>query len=139
MNNGKIGPIKFFTWSFRGMSVAIQAVLISYITFYCTDVLGLRPRMEGTLGSVNGFAGKIGQAAGTFVCGVLLGVAGYVGGGDTIVSSALTMIKLLYSIIPAALFLLIFVILIKYDLDKNIEQIRSDNEARRQGAATEQE
>ena len=83
--------------------------------------------------------GKIGQAAGTFVCGVLLGAAGYVGGGDTIVSSALTMIKLLYSIIPAALFLLIFVILIKYDLDKNIEQIRSDNEARRQGAATEQE
>lgn len=98
-----------------------------------------RPRMEGTLGSVNGFAGKIGQAAGTFVCGILLGIAGYVGGSETIVSSAMTMIKLLYSIIPAALFLLIFVILIKYDLDKNIEQIRSDNEARRQGAATEQE
>ena len=94
-----------------------------------------RPRMEGTLGSVNGLAVKIGSALGTLVSGVLLSASGYVGGAEVLPDSALLMIRLLYSLIPAALYMLVAVILNFYKLDKQIDQIRKENEERRAAAA----
>lgn len=96
-----------------------------------------RPRMEGTLGSINGFANKIGSAIGTFICGVLMAASGYVGSaGDITVlpDSALMMIRLLYSLIPAAFFALVLVCLKFYTLDKKIDGMRKENEERRQNA-----
>lgn len=90
-----------------------------------------RPRMEGTLGSVNGLASKLGSAFGTFIAGVLLSISGYVGGTEVLPDSALMMIRLLYSLIPAVLYLLVAVCLHFYHLDKKIVQIRQENEARR--------
>lgn len=95
-----------------------------------------RPRMEGTLGSVNGLAAKIGSAFGTFLAGVLLSVSGYVGGAEVLPGTALLMIRLLYSLIPAALYLLVALCLNFYHLDEKIVQIRQDNEARRKTEET---
>lgn len=36
-------------WSTRGISAAINAVLIMQISFYCTDILGLNPGIIGAL------------------------------------------------------------------------------------------
>lgn len=47
--NGKVGVLKFWTWNFRTMSAGIQAVLIGYIVFYCTDVLELNAALVATL------------------------------------------------------------------------------------------
>ena len=101
-----------------------------------------RPRMEGTLGSINGFANKIGSAIGTFICGVLMAASGYVGSaGDVTVlpDSALMMIRLLYSLIPAAFFALVLVCLKFYTLDKKIDGMRKENEERRQNAEVMEE
>ena len=46
---GKVGILKFWTWNFRTMSAGIQAVLIGYIVFYCTDVLELNAALVATL------------------------------------------------------------------------------------------
>ena len=50
--NGKVGVLKFWTWNFRTMSAGIQAVLIGYIVFYCTDVLELNAALVGNMGGI---------------------------------------------------------------------------------------
>ena len=91
-----------------------------------------RPRMEGTLGSVIGLAIKIGSALGSLVCGVLLTRAGYVGTLAVLPDSAIMMIRILWGVIPATLYLLLAFILHGYDLDKKIDGMRAENEARRE-------
>ena len=98
-----------------------------------------RPRMEGTLGSINGFANKIGSAVGTFICGVLMASSGYVGSTAVLPDSALMMIRLLYSLIPAAFFAVVLVCLKFYTLDKQIDGMRKENEERRQKAEVMEE
>jgi len=90
-----------------------------------------RPRMEGTLGSVTGFANKVGSALGTLICGVLLSAAGYSGTAEVLPNSAMMMIKCLYSLIPGVLYFIVMLIYKTYKLDEKIDEIRSDNEARR--------
>ena len=98
-----------------------------------------RPRMEGTFGSINGFANKIGSAVGTFICGVLMASSGYVGSTAVLPDSALMMIRLLYSLIPAAFFAVVLVCLKFYTLDKQIDGMRKENEERRQKAEVMEE
>jgi Na+/melibiose symporter-like transporter len=90
-----------------------------------------RPRAEGTLGSVTGFTSKIGAAIGSGVMGILLSISGYTGNAATQPESADLMIRLLFSIIPLVLYLLVALTLKFYKLDKLMPQIRKDNEERR--------
>jgi len=90
-----------------------------------------RPRAEGTLGSVTGFTSKIGAAIGSGVLGILLSISGYTGNAATQPESADLMIRLLFSIIPLVLYLLVALTLKFYKLDKLMPQIRKDNEERR--------
>lgn len=46
---GYISPIKFWTWSARDMSLAANFIVLSYLTIYCTNTLGLKPMLVGTL------------------------------------------------------------------------------------------
>jgi Na+/melibiose symporter-like transporter len=75
--------------------------------------LGL-PRMDASIGAIfNGFGTQLGQGFGGWLLGFALTAAGYVASeGDTVVpqpESAITMIKLLYSLIPLALMVLLAV------------------------------
>lgn len=74
----------------------------------CTynQYLGL-PRMDASIGAIfNGFGTQLGQGFGGWLLGFALTVAGYVEStGDAVVAqpdSAITMIRLLYSLIPLA-------------------------------------
>ena len=87
-------------------------------------------RMEGTMGSLTGLAGKIGSAFGGFLMGVLMSASGYVGGADVQVDSAIMMIRVLASVAPLALMLVVAVILRFYTVDKQMPQIKQDLEAR---------
>lgn len=81
----------------------------------CTynQYLGL-PRMDASIGAIfNGFGSQLGQGFGGWLLGFALTAAGYVASeGDAVVAqpeSAITMIRLLYSLIPMALMLLLAV------------------------------
>lgn len=81
----------------------------------CTynQYLGL-PRMDASIGAIfNGFGSQLGQGFGGWLLGFALTAAGYVTSeGDAVVAqpeSAITMIRLLYSLIPMALMLLLAV------------------------------
>ena len=87
-------------------------------------------RMEGTMGSLTGLSGKIGSAFGGFLMGVLMSASGYVGGAAVQADSAIMMIRVLASVAPLALMLVVAVILRFYTVDKQMPQIKQDLEAR---------
>ena len=48
-NPGHIGALKFWTWSARDLSLAANFLVLSFLTIYCTNSLGLSPLLVGTL------------------------------------------------------------------------------------------
>lgn len=112
------------------------SMLLGLLIVDCADYnewKGMK-RMEGSLGAVNGFATKVGSGIGSAVLGILIGVAGYDGSLSVQPQSALTMIRLLYSLIPAGLYVLLFILFYFYKLDKILPQIRKENEENRKKA-----
>lgn len=45
----KVGIGKMLLWNSSSISVAISALVIGFVTFYCTDVLKMEPALVGTL------------------------------------------------------------------------------------------
>ncbi len=88
-------------------------------------------RMEGTMSSLVGLGAKIGAALGAGALGVLLSMVGYTGDTATMPSSALTMIQMLFTLVPAVLYVLVALSLKGYTLNKNLAQIREENERNR--------
>lgn len=85
-------------------------------------------RLEGTLSSVVGFMAKIGSAFGAGIFGVILGMSGYNAAVEAVSDTSLMAIKLSYSVFPAILFLITaFMLIVFYNLDKKIPEIRQTN------------
>lgn len=94
-------------------------------------------RMEGTMTSFTGLGNKIGAALGAGALGILLSAVGYSGGSSDMTEASLMMIRMLFSLIPMALYILTAFSLKAYKLDKLMPQIKAENEARRQGLEKE--
>lgn len=94
-----------------------------------------RPRMEGTLGVIPGLGQKLGSAFGGFALGVLLNASGFIstaeGEAVTQPDSAILMIRLLASVIPAVLYAAALGTCFLYKLDKIKPQMRKDIDERR--------
>lgn len=88
-------------------------------------------RMEGTMSSLVGLGAKIGAALGAGALGILLSMAGYTGDAATMPSSALTMIQMLFTLVPAVLYILVALSLKGYTLNKDLDKIREENEKNR--------
>lgn len=98
------------------------------------------PRMEGSMSALSGLMAKIGSAVGGSVMLMLIGAAGYTGElaeAGALPGSAITMIRLLFSIIPGVLFVLTALILVGYDLGSKMPQVRADLEVRRKTVEAE--
>lgn len=104
--------------------------------------LGL-PRMDASIGAIfNGFGTQLGQGFGGWLLGFALTAAGYVASeGDTVVAqpeSAITMIRLLYSLIPMALMVLLAVTAFMLSkLSKKIPEIEENLKNSRAAEVTE--
>lgn len=88
-------------------------------------------RMEGTMSSLVGLGAKIGSALGAGALGVLLSMSGYTGDAATMPSSAMTMIRMLFTLVPAVLYVVVGISLKGYTLNKDLDKIRAENEANR--------
>ena len=87
-------------------------------------------RMEGTMTSITGFANKVGSAVGAGLLGILLSLSGFDGMQEMQPDSAIMMIRLLASLIPMALYLVLAFVLKFYKLDEMMPQIRKDIESK---------
>ncbi|MCI2048746.1 MAG: MFS transporter [Lachnospiraceae bacterium] len=127
-----------------GIGTVPCSMLPMLLIIDCADYneyIGIQ-RMEGTLSAVNGFAGKVGAAAATAVTGLLLAAAGFVsstqGAATMQPGSALWMIRALYSIVPAVLWVITALTMMSYKLEKKMPEIRSTLEERRAQAKSQE-
>lgn len=120
-----------------GAGVVPISMLASLLIIECADYneyIGIR-RLEGTLGAVEGFAKKVGAGLGSGLLGILIGMAGYDGNLAVQPASAITMVRLLYSLIPAAMYVIVYLVCRLYKLDKMMPEIKAVNEKSRAEAA----
>lgn len=88
-------------------------------------------RIEAPLNSVTSFATKLGSALASSLTGIIMGLAGY--DGSLAVQSDLSIAAIIgtYNYLPLALYVIVFILSIFYDMDKKKPQIQADLEARR--------
>ncbi len=116
------------------------SMLAALVIIECADYneyIGIR-RLEGTLGAVNGFAKKVGAGLGAGLLGILIGMAGYDGNLAVQPASAITMVRLLYSLIPAGMYIIVYLVCRFYKLDKMMPEIKKTNELNRAAAKAAQ-
>lgn len=88
-------------------------------------------RMEGTMGALMGLMNKIGAAVGGFVLGAFLSAAGYDGSLAVQPDSAIMMIRMVMSVIPAVAYFAVVLMLSLYKLDKLMPEIKQKLESKR--------
>ena len=72
------------------------------------------PRMEGSLAAATNFTIKIGQAIGAFLLGIMLSFGNYDGALSTQPDSAILVIRILNSFIPAILMVVMVICVLAY-------------------------
>lgn len=90
----------------------------------------------GTLSSVNGFLGKVAQAAAGGISGLLLAWGSYSSTAAVQTSEALIAIKAMYLYIPMILLVCSIITMSFYKLDVQFPQIQAELEERRKAART---
>ena len=112
-------------------------MLISLAVLECAEYnewKGLH-RMEGTMSSLVNLAKKVGAAVGSGGLGVLLTIVGYNGTLEVQSDATLMGIRMLFSIVPMVLYVLVAISLTGYfKLDKRMAEIRQENEKNREAA-----
>ena len=79
----------------------------------------------GSLSAINGFLGKVAQAAAGGISGALLAWGAYQGGASAQSSNAVLAIKAMYLYIPMLLLICSIVTMLFYNLDKIYPQIKA--------------
>ena len=110
----------------------VGAVPISFMMniylFECMDYgeWKLGTRIEGVMGSVNSFMAKLASALCGALQGFLIAAIGYVGTAEQQTAGTLTGIAVLYNLVPIVFVLIALFISYKYDVEKQIPQIRKE-------------
>lgn len=84
----------------------------------------------GSLSAINGFLGKVAQAAAGGISGILLAWGKYEGGAAIQTENALTAIKVMYLYIPMIMLICSIITMVFYKLDDIYPQIKAELEQR---------
>ena len=132
---------------FWGAGTIPVSMMLNIAFLECADYNEWKnhPRMEGSMSSLNGLMSKVGNAIGTGMMGIILDVAGITAASEAITAGTLTVmgapqqfvLKMMFSLIPMALYVLVGLLLVRYDLPKLLPQIRADLAERRAAAAAD--
>lgn len=118
-------------YSLANLPIAYLSGLIILDCAEYNSLLGMR-RADSTMSAFSSFGSKVGNGVGSALLGIILGAGGFISSEAADVvqpDSAIFTIKLLYSVIPAVMYLLIFVIMYFYKLDKVLPELRAKKEA----------
>ena len=104
-------------------------ILITYIMDYHEWKSG--KRVEGAISAINSFSSKLASGLSSGGVGLVMGLCGFDGTAEVIVSSARASIIALYGWVPAVFFIVLLVLLRFFDLEKRMPQIRTELTERR--------
>lgn len=98
-----------------------------------------KKRGEGIYSCVSGLCSKIGTGLGTWMVGFVMMLGGYVSGAAAQSQGALNSIVIIYTVIPAVLYLLAVICMHFYKLEDKLPQIREELAARNEKGIENQE
>jgi GPH family glycoside/pentoside/hexuronide:cation symporter len=75
-------------------------------------------RVEGTPAALSNFTSKVGSALASASVGAIMAIGGYVGASSAQPESAILAVRLLYSVIPAAVCVLMLIVLHFFNVEK---------------------
>lgn len=113
---------------FTGLGMLAPPYLISLMIFDCAKYNRWKGRrsMEATMSAVNNFGTNVGSGLGSAIVGFLLGASGYIGDAAVQTPTTLFTIRCLYSLVPAVLYLLMFILARMFTIEKLIPQMDKD-------------
>lgn len=113
----------FFSVSFMPIFILASNVIINCMDYgeYKNGVRG-----EGIYTCVSGFCSKVGTGLASGMLGLVTALGGYDGTAAVQSSSAMNSIILLFTVVPAALYLLAVIVLQAYKLDKELPFIQQE-------------
>lgn len=112
-------------YSFAGLPIAyLSGLLILDCAEY--NVLIGKKRMETTIAAVSSVGTKIGAGLGIATLGLMLSVFGYDGASATQTDSTIFGIRLIFSLIPAAVYVIIAILAKIYSLDGVLAKLRAE-------------
>ncbi|MGT2801798.1 MFS transporter [Streptococcus henryi] len=119
----------------RGLGIAPGAVagfaMLGDVADYGEWKTGIRS--DGLIFSAATFGEKVGSGIGGLILGVVMSIGGYVAGAATQSVATIFAIKAVFAYIPIILSVLSIVLMLFYDLDKNLPQIVKEIQARHHG------
>lgn len=118
---------------FTGLGAVPNSMFSGLLLLQCADYNEWKdkPRMEATMSALPGLTANIGTALGGAVLGVCLSIGGFVSTTEGLVDvaqpqSAITMIRMLISFVPMALYVVAFLAIKFYKLEGMLPQMMSD-------------
>lgn len=123
---------------FAGVMSYPVAIFGSLILIDCMDFGEWKngKRVEGAIFAATGLGSTIGAGVGGALFGILMEVCGYDGMAQTQSASAILGINLTYSILPFIIYIIVgIIILLTFDLEKKLPQIKKELEERRNAKA----
>lgn len=113
-------------YSFAGLPIAyLSGLLILDCAEY--NVLTGKKRMETTISAVSSVGTKIGAGLGIATLGILLSAFGYDGALEVQSDTAIMGIRIIFSFIPAVIYVLIAILCKTYSLDNVLAELRKKN------------
>lgn len=98
-----------------------------------------KKRGEGIYSCVSGFCSKVGTGLGVWMVGFVMMLGGYVSGSSIQSQGAMNSIIIIYTVIPAVLYLIAIIFMHFYKLEDKLPQIRKELESRNVKIAEEKE
>ena len=104
------------------------AFMLNVYLFECMDYGYWKTgkKVEAMINSVTSFVAKIGSALASASVGLFMGMAGYDGSLAVQPNRAVTVIKLMYNVIPMIIIVIALFVSLKYDLEKKLPDIRKE-------------
>lgn len=126
-------PILIASTIIGGLATLPVTMLINIFLIECMDYGEWKngTRVEGVYAAIGGFTNKLGSGLSSALVGLVMQFAGYSAAAETQSDAAISSILHLATTIPAALLLIVIFIMTRYDLSKQLPQIREELAARR--------
>ncbi len=113
-------------YSLAGLPIAYLSGMIILDCAEYNALMGMS-RAESTMTAFSSFGSKLGNGVGAALLGIILGAGGFISSEAADIvqpDSAVLTIKLLYSVIPALVYLVIVVLMKCYKLDEVLSELR---------------
>jgi GPH family glycoside/pentoside/hexuronide:cation symporter len=121
-------PVLVISSFLSGVGLTSITMINHFFILQCIEYGELKTgkRVEGTPAALTNFANKIGSAIASAGTGFIMAANGYVSSAPTQPDSALMSIRLLYSLVPAALSVIMIIILRFFDVEKTLQSMKKE-------------